>query len=221
MAILCNNYAIVCFDMSRAKEYAEKNAVPYYLFDPPLEFIDVPADSWYRHYVEEMYWMGLMTGMDPTHFGPDRILCRGQFVTVLYRIESEPRTEYSPVFPDVQNGEFYTSPVLWASRNGIVTGYTDTGNFGPGDIITREQMAVMMYRYAEFCGFDVSERADLSVYPDMYKVSGFAEEAMEWAVAAGLITGDQGSLKPQDSVNRAVCATILTRFVYKYAENSI
>ncbi|MEI3219854.1 MAG: S-layer homology domain-containing protein [Lachnoclostridium sp.] len=182
--------------------------------------MDVPADSWYRHYVEEMYWMGLMTGMDPTHFGPDRILCRGQFVTVLYRIESEPWTEYSPVFPDVQNGEFYTSPVLWASRNGIVTGYTDTGNFGPSDKINREQLAVMMYKYAKYMNYDVSQKADFGGFSDADRVNEFAKEAMQWAVGTGIITGkDNGTrLDPQGNASRAECATIIMRFLERYGK---
>ncbi len=113
------------------------------------------------------------------------------------------------------NGYFFTSPVLWAYNNKVITGY-ESGKFGPSEVITREQMALMMYRYAKFCGLNTQNSANLNSYPDAGKVSDFSREAMSWAVGTGLIQGDQGTLNPQGSASRAHCATIITRFIEKY-----
>ena len=162
-----------------------------------------------------VYDRGIMTGMDMFRFGPGEDLSRAQFATILYRMAGSPSVSYSNVFPDVQDGYFFTSPVLWAYGNQVITGY-ENGTFGPGDLITREQMAVLMYRYAKYCGLDTKDSADLNSFPDAGKVSGFSQEAMRWAVGAGLIQGDQGTLNPQGNASRAHCATIITRFMQKY-----
>ena len=112
---------------------------------------------------------------------------------------------------------WYTSPILWAAKEGVVTGY-ENGNFGPADRITREQMAVMMYRYANAKGYDTEYKADFSRYQDSVYVSSFAQDAMCWAVGNGIITGtDHGTrLNPQGYANRAECATIIMRFCEMY-----
>ena len=116
----------------------------------------------------------------------------------------------------------YTEAILWANKNKIVTGYAN-GRFGPADLITREQMAVMMYRYAKTKGYDTQARAELSGYNDVSLVSAFAKEAMEWCVAEGIISGkDYGTrLDPQANAARAECAAIIARFVKKYSETEI
>lgn len=105
-----------------------------------------------------------------------------------------------------------------AAENGIVTGYTATGTFGPGDSITREQMAVMMYRYAAYKGYDVTKMTSLSRFPDGFAVSDYAVEAMQWIVDQGIITGDNGCLNPAGSATRVQCAAIITRFMETYKE---
>lgn len=178
-------------------------------------FTDVDGSAWFYEYVKFVYDRGIMTGMDTFRFGPGEDLSRAQFATILYRMAGSPSVSYSNVFPDVQDGYFFTSPVLWAYGNQVITGY-ENGIFGPGDLITREQMAVLMYRYAKYCGLNTKDSADLNSFPDAGKVSGFSKEAMRWAVGAGLIQGDQGTLNPQGNASRAHCATIITRFLQKY-----
>lgn len=184
---------------------------------PPMQFTDVNYSTWYYGYVEYVYALGLMTGLNDTYFGAADPLARAQFATILYRINGEPEVGYSPEFADVPDGVWYTDPIIWASEQGVVTGYSN-GNFGPGDYINREQMAVMMYRYAQSKGYDTSSRADFSGFSDGAYVSDFAVEAMQWAVGTGIISGKdrETRLDPQGNANRAECATIITRFVSTY-----
>ena len=181
----------------------------------PLPFEDVPADAWFYRAVVSMYSNEIMTGVTENVFGPGEELSRGQFATILYRMTEAPAVSYVPVFSDVPDDDaFYKDAAIWAWAVDVITGYED-GRFGPSDQITREQMATMMYRYAEGMGIDVSARADLSAYPNGESVSSFAGEAMSWAVAVGLISGEgvDGSLNPQGNASRAVCATIIMRFI--------
>lgn len=182
----------------------------------PMPFKDVKQGSWYYDSVATVYYNGIMTGLNKTTFGPADNLARAQFAVILHRLSGKPAVGYKATFPDVPKGQWYTEAVLWASENGIVTGYTDSGRFGPGDNINREQMAVMMYRYADLLGMDTTVRADYSKFSDARAVSRFAEEAMSWAVGTGIISGkDNGTrLDPQGNANRAECATILTRFIF-------
>lgn len=180
------------------------------------QFIDVNSNDWYYEYVKFVYERGIMTGLNSVTFSPASELSRAQFATILYRIAGSPATSYSNIFPDVSDGLFYTSPVVWAYNNKVISGY-ENGNFGPADMITREQMAVLMYRYAKFCGLDISAKGNLDAFPDASAVSSFSKEAMNWAVGAKLIQGDQGKINPQGSASRAQCATIITRFMQYYS----
>ena len=127
---------------------------------------------------------------------------------------------YYDIFPDVPDGQWYTEAVLFSYTLGVINGYSNTGYFGPGDTINREQMATMMYRLAESVDWDVSAKEDLSGFVDGNQVNGFAQEAMSWAVARGIITGkDNGvRLDPQGNASRAETAVILTRFFLSYAD---
>lgn len=179
-----------------------------------MDFVDVKETDWFYDAVSYVYRNKYMTGLDPAHFGPAQNLSRAQFATILYRIENSPEISYQKTFPDVPKDQFYTEAVLWANKSGIVTGYED-GKFGPADEITREQMAVMMYRYARYKKYDTSKSGNLD-YPDGEDVSQFAEKGMKWAVSAGLISGNaDGTLAPQGQTSRAVCATIIQRFMEK------
>lgn len=179
-------------------------------------FRDVISGGWYYDYVKYVYDRGIMTGMNGRYFGVAENLKRAQFATIIYRIAGSPEVKYEPVFWDVPDGTFYTSAAIWAQMNDIITGYTSDGSFGGGDDITREQMATIMFRYAQHCGYDTSQRGDISMYPDATNVSGFASEAMQWASAIGLIKGDNGMLNPQGSASRVHCAAIITRFMEFY-----
>ena len=183
-----------------------------------MTFGDVAADHWYYDYVKYVYDRGLMTGLNENDFGAVQSLARAQFAVILYRMEGEPKVEYKDVFPDVADGQWYTDAIMWANQAGIVTGYEDSGLFGFADDINREQMAVMMHRYAEYKGFDISKKADFNAFSDAASVNEFADEAMQWAVGTGIISGkDEGTrIDPQGDAARAECATIIQRFVTAY-----
>ena len=179
-----------------------------------MPFADVASADWYYDSINYVYQNALMTGLNETTFGPVQYLARAQFSVILYRMNESPEITYIDKFPDVKEGVWYTNAILWANSTGVVNGYSDTGLFGPGDNINREQMAVMMYRYAKYQDYDVSQKADFSQFVDASRVNSFAEEAMQWAVGTGIITGkDNGTkLDPQGNASRAECATIIMRF---------
>ncbi len=179
-------------------------------------FVDVHEGDWYQQAAGFVYSKGIMTGMNETEFGPSVKLSRGQFATILYRMENEPEAWYdAAAFPDVSDGQFYTGPAMWAKDSGVISGYDD-GRFGPADEITREQMAVMMFRYADMLGLDTTTRGDMGAFPDADRVSPFADEAVRWAVGMGFIKGDGGLVNPQGTAERAQCATIIMRFMEGY-----
>ena len=177
-----------------------------------LPYPDVQKNAWYYDYVKYVFEKGLMTGKDDGTFAPGENLVCAQFALILYRMEGEPAVDSHTDFPDVPVSIWYSDAVAWAAQNGIVTGYSDTGCFGPNDPINREQMATMMYRYAKYKGYDTSADGDLSGYPDAASVNAFAREGMSWCTDNKIITGDNGRLNPQNSTNRAECATIISRF---------
>ena len=183
-----------------------------------ISFSDVTSLDWFYNSVKYVYDNGLMTGLNETTFGPYENLARAQFAVILHRMNGSPDMEYTNKFPDVADNQWYTDAILWANEAGVVGGYTDTGKFGPGDNINREQMAVMMYRYANYLGYDTSARADISKYTDAGNVNEFAKEAMSWAVGEGIITGkyNETQLDPQGNASRAECATIIMRFMEYY-----
>lgn len=182
-----------------------------------LPYTDVYADDWFYNSVAYAYEHGIMTGKAPTIFAPYEPLARAQFAIILHRMNGTPAIEYTGRFLDVGAADWYKDAVLWAADTGVVTGYSN-GCFGPADNINREQMAVMMFRYANYKQYETSVRADFSGYLDAGSVSGFAKEAMQWAVAEGIITGKYGQtmLEPQGNASRAECATIMMRFMEKY-----
>lgn len=180
---------------------------------PGSIFDDVPGNAWYTPYVGYVLNKGIMTGMGNNTYAPGEYLKRAQFAAVLYRMSGSQPIAYSDRFPDVPDGTFFTSPVLWAAQEdvNVIEGYGN-GYFGPNDVITREQLVTMLYRYAKYKGLDTAVTADLSLYPDAGSVTEFAWDAMEWAVGVGIITGDQGKLNPQGNSSRAVCAAMIQRF---------
>ncbi len=183
-------------------------------------FLDVDEDAWYHDIVYDVFEKQVMTGFDPEHFMPETSLIRAEAAMIFYRLSGSPETEYVSFFPDVNENDWFAEPVSWALEQGLVTGYEDTGLFQPVRKISREELAVMIYRYALEMGYDTSERSDLSSYQDGDQVHDFARDAMEWAVGSGIITGkyDQTVLDPMGTALRAECAAILSRFTDKYAE---
>lgn len=181
-------------------------------------FDDVNEGDWFEESVQCVYDQGIMTGMDETHFVPAGLLERAQFATILYRMDEKPDAEYKEIFTDVADGEYYSDAVMWAGSEavGVVTGYARDGEevrFGPADMITREQMVTMLYRYARYKGYDITKASSMAEFPDSDDVSAFAKDAMSWAVAEGLIKGDNGKLNPQGNVSRAQCAMVIQRFM--------
>ncbi len=183
-----------------------------------MPFIDVPMGSWYEDGVRYVYQKGLMAGTSATTFGPDVTTTRGMIATILWRLAGSPQVDYAMDFDDVAAGSWYAEAIRWAASEGIVSGYGD-GKFGPDDIITREQMAAMLYRYAQYKGYDVSvgENTNILSYSDFGDLSEYAIPAMQWAVGAGIISGTSASaLGPQGNASRAQVAVILMQFCENY-----
>ena len=181
--------------------------------EAPLPFPDVTEGDWFYDAVRCAYENSLMDGVGDNLFAPNSETTRAQLVTILYRLAGEPEPGGDSGFADVAAGTWYTDAVAWAAENGIVNGTTDT-TFAPGDDITREQLAVILYRYAACQGYDVSQRADLSGFGDASSISGYAQEALSWAHAQGLVLGfEDGSLRPQGTASRAQIAAVLMRFL--------
>ena len=179
----------------------------------PLPFPDVTEGDWFYDAVRYAYENGLMDGVGDNLFAPNSETTRAQLVTILYRLAGEPEPGGDSGFADVETGIWYTDAVAWAAQNGIVNGVSDT-EFAPGDDITREQLAAILYRYAACQGYDVSQRADLSGFGDASSISGYAQEALSWAHAQGLVLGfEDGSLRPQGTASRAQIAAVLMRFL--------
>ena len=178
---------------------------------PQTTFADVPASAWYYNAVEYVYENGLMSGVSGGRFAPDDTLTRAMLVQTLYAMEGRPASA-SAGFADVASGDWYASAVNWAAANGVVSGVSETG-FGPNNALTREQLALILYRFAQYKGYDVTGTSDLAAYADGSSVSGWAAEAMGWAVDAGLISGVGGNqIAPTGTATRAQVAQILMNF---------
>jgi len=185
---------------------------------PSYAFTDVDQTQWYHEGIDFVVENGMMQGIGNNKFDPHGATSRAMIVTILYRLEGQPKVNSENPFDDVQNGTWYTDAVIWAAANGIVNGYGD-GKFGPDDDITREQMARIMYNYAEFKGYDVSARASLGSFTDVDKISSWASEEMKWAVSVGLINGmGDGIVAPQGEAERCQVAAIFMRFCDKYVK---
>ena len=177
---------------------------------PAAKFTDVDRTAWYHDGVHYCISEGLMNGTGAATFEPLATTDRAMLVTILYRLEGEPAVGENK-FTDVAADEWYTKAVTWAANNGIVKGYGD-GKFGPTDIITREQMATILHRYAAYKGYDVTAKGNLS-FTDADSVSDWAKDAMTWTVGAELINGvGDNKLEPEGNAQRAQIATILYRF---------
>ena len=178
---------------------------------PQTTFADVPASAWYYDAVEYVYENGLMSGVSSGWFAPNDTLTRAMLVQTLYAMEGRPAAA-SAGFADVASGDWYASAVNWAAANGVVSGVSETG-FGPNNALTREQLALILYRFAQYKGYDVTGTSDLTAYADGSSVSGWAAEAMSWAVNAGLISGVGGNqIAPTGTATRAQVAQILMNF---------
>ena len=177
-----------------------------------LPFTDVSTSDWFYDDVAFVYENGLFSGTDSRSFSPNASMTRAMLVTVLYRLEGEPTVTGRSSFTDVRSGAYYEKAVIWAAANGIVTG-TDSTSFSPDAKVTREQLAAILFRYAQYRKLDTDASAKLNSFTDADSVSAYASEALGWAVSEGLINGASGKLMPKGDATRAQVAAILHRFV--------
>lgn len=199
-----------------ASDYAEKEGGSQEIKTPVRTvFEDVNEGDWFESNVQYVYDEGIMKGTDDTHFKPNDPLARAQFAVMLHRMNGKPEAESEITFEDVEDGQWYTDAIVWAAGTGVVKGYDSNGLFGTADNINREQMAVMMYRYADYLKYDLSKEKGLDSFSDASSVNEFAETAMKWAVGNDIITGKQEGtvLDPQGNAARAECAAIVERFL--------
>lgn len=177
-----------------------------------VTYVDVQTSDWFSGAVDYVTNLGLMNGTgDGTTFEPGTDVTRAMVVVTLWRMEGSPEVKYDMAFTDVADGLWYTEAIRWAASKGIVTGYDDGTAFGPTDVITREQLATMLYRYANR---SAASGDPLASFPDGAETSAWAKEGMSWAVSVGLLSGDgEGDLNPTDTASRAELATILMRYV--------
>lgn len=177
------------------------------------KFNDVSANDWFASAVDYVTGKGMMNGTADNTFSPKANTTRGMVVTVLYRLENQPSTSAAS-FTDVASGAYYANAVAWANANGIVSGY-GSGKFGPNDKVTREQLAAILYRYAQYKKYDVSVGEDTNIlsYDDAQSISSYAIPAIQWACGAGVVTGKSGrKLDPKGNATRAEVAAMLMRF---------
>lgn len=180
-----------------------------------LPFDDVKPNAWHREYIRRVYEEGIMNGVGNRTFAPDGLITRGMFITVLYRLEGSPEVEGDMPFGDVHESDYFYDAVLWGYQSGVVKGISET-EYSPDTPILREQITAMMFRYANYKEYDVSEGEDTNIlsYADYDKISEYAIESMQYAVGIGLINGKtESTLAPADYATRAEIAAIITRFL--------
>ena len=184
-----------------------------------ISFLDVKESDWFYDAVSYAVENGLMSGMSEDIFAPNTPLTREMLVVVLYNVEGQPESTEANTFTDVKGDMWYTDAILWANENGIVAGY-DNGAYGVGDLITREQFATILYRYAQFKGYDTTQGGmAVREFSDYENISDYARTAMAWAVNAGIMGGmDDGTLMPQGEATRAEAATMLMNFCENIVE---
>ena len=182
-------------------------------------YSDVQTGDWYYEDVKYASEKGLMNGTGDGLFSPYEETTRGMIVTILWRLDGEQK-ESGASFGDVDDDAYYHDAVVWAAGHDIVTGY-DVDTFGPDDAATREQMMSIIYRYAEYKGYDISQRASLDDYSDRETISGYAVEAVQWCCFNDIISGtSEDQISPHDFVQRCQVAAILHRFCEKYIDVS-
>ncbi len=179
---------------------------------PEMNFRDVSPADWFYSDVRYAWENGLMSGTGADTFGPQLGTSRAMLVTVLYRMVYEPGFVNRAEFTDVPAGSYYAAAVSWAAENGIVTGYAD-GTFRPDRLLSREEVAAILYRFAAWRSRSVTAAAELSSFRDAAQISAYAQDALRWAVASGVLSGRaNGTLAPKGAATRAEIAAILHRF---------
>ena len=175
-------------------------------------FNDVKSTDWYYNSVKYVYENNIIKGYTNGNFGPNDKLTRAMIVTILHRMDSEPNVSTNNKFSDV-GSSWYTNAINWASQNKIVMGYGD-GTFKPNNNITRQDLMVILYRYAKYKGKDMTANTDISNYKDYNKIDNYAKEAMKWAVSKKILYGNKdGLLNPKGNATRAEVAAIIDRYM--------
>ncbi len=176
-------------------------------------FSDVKEKDWFYSAVEYAVKNGLFNGTTATTFSPNGQMTRSMLVTVLYRVEGSPSVTGTNGFSDVKSGQWYTDAIIWANEKGIVSGLGN-GLFGTDNDVTREQMATILYNYAKYKGYNTAKMAELNAFTDALAVSAWAQPAVKWASAEGLVTGrTAATLAPKGNATRAEVAAIFQRFI--------
>ena len=179
-------------------------------------FTDVSQKDWFYGDVMFVYENGLILGTSKTLFSPYGTATRGMMATILWRMEGSPAPKGKNSFTDVEAGKWYADAITWTAENSIFAGY-GKDKFGPDDPITREQLAAIFYRYADYKGYDLTVKGNLDKFRDADKITDYAKTAMQWAVGSGLVKGKSGNLlDPQGTATRAEIAAMLHRFIEKY-----
>ena len=179
-------------------------------------FTDVSENDWFYGDVMFVYENGLMLGTSKTLFSPHGTAMRGMMATILWRMEGSPAPKGKNSFTDVEAGKWYADAITWTAENGIFAGY-GKDKFGPDDPITREQLAAIFYRYADYKGYDLTVKGNPDTFKDADKITDYAKTAMQWTVGSGLMKGKSGNLlDPQGTATRAEIAAMLHRFIEKY-----
>ena len=179
-------------------------------------FTDISEKDWFYGDVMFVYENGLMLGTSKTLFSPHGTVMRGMMATILWRMEGSPVPKGKNSFTDVEAGKWYADAITWTAENGIFAGY-GKDKFGPDNPITREQLAAIFYRYADYKGYDLTVKGNLDKFKDADKITDYAKTAMQWAVGSGLMKGKSGNLlDPQGTATRAEIAAMLHRFIEKY-----
>lgn len=195
--------------------YAETYAKEHHLIFAAIDttpFTDVAQSAWYFPYVHDIYWSGLMNGTSKTTFEPDATTTRAMVVQVLYNLAGKD-VGYHEIFKDVKYNDWFCKAVIWAYAAGVCNGTSET-TFSPNDPVTREQLAAFLYRFATLCGVDCRATGDLSRFADQNQISGYAKDAISWAVGAGIINGKSPSaVAPRAYATRAEIAAMLCRLL--------
>lgn len=219
----CQNIKIYCPKDSKAHIYAQNNRISYILDSVIMIFSDI-HDDWYTDYVQYVYDYKLMTGIKGTNrFEPNSNITKAQVAQVLYNMENQPKVGDRKVFAelkDVYQAEWYANAVAWAYNTGVVTGDINAKKFFPNANVTREQLALMLFRYAEYKNYDVSACRELTEFRDGWRTNSWALDSVKWAVGQGVISGVEKNsvkyLEPQGNATRAQMAAILQRFCERY-----
>jgi hypothetical protein len=179
---------------------------------PVDSYVDVDVEQWYYDSVENVVAKGYMIGIEANQFDVKGTANRAMIATILYRMAGEPKVTGAQIFPDVNPAAWYGPAAEWANTKGIMEGYTD-GAFSPKKSITRQEIAVILYRFAKAEGIDVTKKAELSAFVDANSVADWAKDAMQWAVAEGLFEGNANKeINGKGEATRAEIAALVTRF---------